>query len=93
MNVADIELVCLLSKQNLGISIIPEMMVATRTEYFKQDGNETLYNFPIDDRTSERKLVICYNGKFPLPLYSRLFVDTVIETYNDLLNTKTKPLC
>lgn len=78
----DIELVCRLSKQGMGISFVPELMVSTLGELFRADGEQTLYAFPLSGPIY-LPLVIAYNNKQYYSQLTNAFIDIIKHEYKN----------
>jgi DNA-binding transcriptional LysR family regulator len=83
----DVEMLCLLSAQSMGVAFSPELMVAVKSELFQPNGEQTLYAFPLNDRATDINLVIGYHRERQISETANVFIEMMRE---ECLITKEK---
>lgn len=74
----DVEILCAMSEQSLGVAFFPELLVMAKAGLFQPRGEDTLYAFPLEDRSTDCQLVIGYHRDRYLSGVAKAFI-TMLE--------------
>ncbi|WP_434311628.1 LysR family transcriptional regulator [Hominifimenecus sp. rT4P-3] len=77
----DMDLLYNLAKTGMGITFLPELLVATKTDLFQDQGSHTLYAFPLQDSATDMPFIIGYSKKHYLSLPMQEFIKELQQQY------------